>query len=351
MITDLQIPVVAAPMAGGVSTPELVAAVSDAGGLGFLGAGYLSEEALAGQIARTRELTDAPFGVNLFIPGPRQEVDFDAYSARINAEAVRYGVRPGTPHWDDDLYQAKVELVLAERIPVVSFTFGAPEKSTVDRLHAAGAEVVVTVTTPGEARIAAQRGADVLCVQGEEAGGHRAVFHDDGESPGGGPLFGLLAALRLVSAEVDLPLVAAGGLMHGADVAAVLSAGAVAAQLGTAFMLCDEAGTAQAQRAEIEAGARETALTRAFTGRPARGLVNRFLSANSGDAPAAYPQLHYMTKPLRAAAAQEGDPEAMSLWAGQAYSLARSLPAADLVRRLGAEAEQAAEATQRRLGR
>lgn len=348
VITDLKIPVIAAPMAGGVSTPELVAAVSAAGGLGILPAGYLPEETVSQQISRTRELTDAAFGVNLFVPGRRQAADLAGYRSRVEAEARRFGVEAGNGHWDDDLYQAKVELVIAERIPVVSFTFGAPARSTVDRLHAVDTEVVVTVTTPEEARVAVESGADVLCVQGFEAGGHRGVFDDDGESPAGGPLFGLLAALRLISAQTEVPLVAAGGLVHGADIAAVLSAGAVAAQLGTAFMVCDEAGTAATQRAELAAGTRTTDLTRAFTGKPARGLVNRFMAANSA-APAAYPQVHHLTKPVRAAASRADDPEAMSLWAGQTYSQARALPAAELLRHLRAEAAEALDAARNRL--
>jgi nitronate monooxygenase len=330
-------------MAGGPSTPELVAAVSAAGGLGFLAAGYLSEEALADRIARTRALTAEPFGVNLFVPGARREVPLDGYRSRVEAEAARYDVSAGAPHWDDNQYQAKVELVLAERVPVVSFTFGLPSKSTVDRLRAAGSEVVITVTTPQEARAAADVGADVLCVQGMEAGGHRGVFDDVANQPGGGELLGLLAALRLVSAEVDLPLLAAGGLVHGADVAAVLAAGAVAAQLGTAFLVCDEAGTQPAHRAELVAGERKTALTRAFSGRPARGLVNRFLVENSEHAPAAYPQVHNLTKPVRAAAGREGDPEGLSMWAGQTYSLAHPMPAGELVSRLAQEAREALE--------
>ncbi|WP_263251511.1 NAD(P)H-dependent flavin oxidoreductase [Saccharopolyspora rosea] len=343
MIAARSIPVVVAPMAGGISTPELVAAVCSAGGFGFLAAGYLSEEALAEQIATTRSLTSEPFGVNLFVPGERSDVDLEPYRRRVEAEADRYGVAAGPPHWDDDQYQAKVELVIAERVPVVSFTFGAPEKSTVDRLHEVGAEVVVTVTTPREARVAAEVGADLLCVQGMEAGGHRAVFDDDERSAGGGPLYGLLAALRMVQAEVDLPVVAAGGLVHGADVAAVLAAGAVAAQLGTAFLVCDEAGTQPAQRSEIASGQRETGVTRAFSGRPARGLVNRFMTEHGPEAPAAYPQLHHLTKPVRGAVGKAGDPEAMSLWAGQTYAQARPLPAAELVSRLVEEARQAVE--------
>src|SRR5690606_33305837 len=228
MIAKRQFPLISAPMAGGISTPELAAAVSSAGGLGFLAGGYLTEKALAEQVSAVRESTSEPFGVNLFVPGIRHAIDLDDYCARMGAEAARYGVRAGAPSWDDDQYQAKVELVVHQRIPVVSFTFGLPEESVVERLHEVGSEVVVTVTTPEEAAQAAAVGADAVCVQGMEAGGHRAVFEDDGRSPGGGPLYGLLAALRLVKAEVDLPVIAAGGLVHGADVAAVLTAGAVA---------------------------------------------------------------------------------------------------------------------------
>ncbi|GGI79895.1 hypothetical protein GCM10011581_16360 [Saccharopolyspora subtropica] len=254
MIAEREIPLIAAPMAGGVSTPELAAAVSGAGAFGFLAAGYLSAEALAGQVERLRALTSEPFGVNLFVPGRHRDVDLADYQERVRSASARYGVDAGSPQWDDDQYPAKVDLVITQRIPVVSFTFGPPDRSIVELLHEVGSEVVVTVTTPAEARLAAEVGADLLCVQGMEAGGHRAIFEDDRELPGGGPLYGLLAAIRLVQAEVDLPVIAAGGLVHGADVAAVLAAGAVAAQLGTAFMVCDEAGTQPVHRAEIAAG-------------------------------------------------------------------------------------------------
>ncbi|MCP2260826.1 nitronate monooxygenase [Streptoalloteichus tenebrarius] len=357
MINDVRIPIVAAPMAGGVSTPELVAAVTEAGAFGFLAAGYLRADALAEQITRTRALLGAgrsgrpaPFGVNLFVPGADSGADLASYRERLGAEARRYGVELGEPRWEDDDYPAKLELVLAERVPVVSFTFGCPDADVVRRVHEAGGQVVVTVTTPAEARVAVRAGADAVCVQGSEAGGHRAVFRDDGLSPGGGELFGTLGALRLVLAAVDVPVIAAGGLVRGADVAAVLTAGAAAAQLGTAFLRCPEAGTQPTQRAALTDAARGTALTRAFTGRPARGLVNRVMVEHSRHAPAAYPQLHHMTKPLRAAAGRADDPEAMSLWAGQTYALAEALPAGELVTRLHREAVEALDVARRRLG-
>jgi nitronate monooxygenase len=333
MFHTLAVPVIAAPMAGGASTPELVAAVNDAGGLGFLAAGYVTVEQLAEKIKRTQELTGAPFGVNLFVPGTRPTADISSYVERVTRCAEKVGAVPGDPRWDDDNYGAKLELVLALRVPVVSFTFGLPDADDVHRLKAAGSTVVVTVTTPSEARQAQQIGADVLCVQGSDAGGHRGTFTDDGISPGGGELYGTLAAIRLVKGAVDLPVIATGGLVHGADVAAVLAAGAVAAQLGTAFLGCPEAGTAAAQREALCEGARRTALTRAFSGRPARGLVNRFLIEHTPHAPAAYPNVHHLTKPVRAT----GELEVMSLWAGTTYPLAPAAPAAEVVRRLNEE--------------
>jgi nitronate monooxygenase len=334
-----KLPLIVAPMAGGPSTPELVAGAVNAGAFGFLAAGYLKPEALAAQLAKTRDLTGHSFGVNLFVPGKKSTVDISSYRVALETEAAKYGTEPGEPTWNDDDYPAKVDLLVADPVAVVSFTFGAPSASDVERLHAVGSKIVVTVTNPAEARKAAEVGADALCVQGFEAGAHRGTFTDDG-SAAGGPTLGLLAALRLIGAEVDLPMIATGGLVHGADVAAVLVAGAVAAQLGTAFLGSPEAGTQPVHREALKS-TRDTTVTRAFSGRPARGLVNRFLTEHNDEAPAAYPQVHNMTRPVRAAAAKAGDPEAISLWAGQTYSLAPHGPVADVIARLDAELKAA----------
>ncbi|WP_020420820.1 nitronate monooxygenase [Amycolatopsis sp. ATCC 39116] len=350
MFEELRVPVLVAPMAGGPTTPELVAAVAEAGGSGFLAAGYLSAEALGERIAKTRELTSRPFGVNLFVPGRESDVDLSPYVRRIEEEARHYEAEPGDPRWEDDDYPAKVELVAAQRIPFVSFTFGLPSTTDVARLHEAGSQVIVTVTTPEEAVRAVEAGADALCVQGFEAGAHRGLFVDDPEHPAGGEVYGLLALLRLIGSAVDLPLIAAGGIVHGADVAAVLAAGADAAQLGTAFLRADEAGTQLAHRKALAEGGRVTAITRAFSGRPARGLVNRFLTEHTPYAPSAYPQVHHLTKPVRAAAHAAGDPEGVNLWGGQTYSVAPEGPAAEIVARLKAEAKAAQERVTRRLG-
>jgi nitronate monooxygenase len=345
----LAVPVVLAPLAGGPSTPELAAAVSDAGGFGFLAAGYLTVAALGERLERARALTGAPIGVNLFVPGtPAPPRAVDAYAARLAGEARRAGVELGSPRFDDDGWAAKLELLTAAPVPVVSFTFGCPEPEVIDRLHRAGSEVWVTVTRPGEAGHAADAGADALVVQGAEAGGHRASFRDDpAEDLGGG--VGLLSLLQLVRAQVDLPLVASGGIATGAAVAAVLVAGAAAAQLGTAFLRCPEAGTAEVHRRAL-AGDAATAMTRAFTGRLARGIRNRFLDEHGAAAPVAYPEVHHLTAPLRQAGRAAGDPSLVNLWAGQSYQLGRDLPAGQLVRVLADEARAALEQAGRRWG-
>jgi nitronate monooxygenase len=329
-------PVVLAPLAGGPSTPELTAAVSDAGGLGFLAAGYLSPDELAARLARTRALTDRPVGVNLFLPGaPAATGSVEAYRRSLAADAVGIGAVPGDPRWDDDAVDAKLALLLDAPPAVVSFTFGLPDGEVVQRLHAAGAEVWVTVTSVAEALDAVDTGADALVVQGAEAGGHRGGRDDDPRNA-----VGLLPLLQLVGAHVARPLIATGGIATGAGVAAVLVAGARAAALGTAFLDCPEAGTSAVHRAALR-GDRPTALTRAFTGRTARGIVNGFLERHDGEAPAAYPEVHHVTAPLRRAARAAGRGDLVNLWAGQAYELTRSVPAGELVRGIGAEARAA----------
>lgn len=334
MLPSLRHPIVAAPMAGGPSTPALVAAVSGAGGLGMLAAGYKPTDDVAADIAAVRAVTDAPFGVNVFLPGPAADLaEVTAYAQRLAPEADRRGVALGVPSGGDDDWAAKVALLAAERVPVVSFAFGLPPADAVDALHRVGTAVLVTVTTPDEA--VAAGAVDALVVQGAEAGAHRGGPTDPDRDE-----IGLLALLRLVARVTPLPLVAAGGIADGAAIAGVLAAGATWAQLGTAFLRCPEAGTAPVHRAALaEPG--DTTLTRAFTGRRARALVTPFVTAHSAAAPAAYPQVHQLTAPLRAAARAAGDRDGVNLWAGQAHQLALDLPAADLVTRLAADTRTA----------
>jgi nitronate monooxygenase len=328
-------------MAGGPSTPELAIAVCEAGGLGFLAAGYKRADGVRDQIRTVRGGTSAPFGVNVFVPAP-EPADSAAlrdYLDRLGPEAERQGAELGEPRFDDDDWEPKLEVMYEQRPAAVSFTFGCPEASVVNRLHGVGVAVWVTVTNLTEALVARAAGADALVAQGTEAGGHRGGFVDDGSDEGG---IGLLALLRVLASGTPLPLIATGGIADGAALAAVLCAGASAAQVGTALMLAPEAGTADAQRAVL-AERRPTRVTRAFTGRPARGIVNRFMAEHSGVAPVAYPEIHHVTGPLRAAARRSGDSDAFNLWAGQAHDLVQARPAGEIVGEMAAQARAVLE--------
>ncbi|ALU38836.1 hypothetical protein AS188_02710 [Kocuria flava] len=338
-LSDLRLPVVGAPMAGGPSTPALAAAVTGAGGLGFLAAGYRPVDRLAADVEEVRGRTDGPFGVNLFVPDPaaghpgadlRRAVE--DYRRALAPEAERLGAElPAVDPADDDAWAEKLELVERLRVPVVSFTFGLPPQEVLSRLAAAGCTTAVTVASVPEAVDSARAGADLLVVQGPEAGGHRGTHRVDAV-PGEEPLPALLGAVR---AAVDVPLVAAGGIASARDAAALLDAGAAAVQVGTLLLRTPEAGTSAPYREALASGRYSgTAVTRAFSGRCARGLRNGFLERYTHMAPAAYPQVNQLTKPLRAAAARAGDPEAIALWAGTGSAAAREAPAAEVVREL-----------------
>ena len=319
-------------MAGGASTPALAAAVTEAGGLGYVAAGYKTAAAVADDLAAVRAATSGPLALNVFIVERHEPIkeELDAYRAALEPEAKRLGATLGEPTWDDDGRRAKLELVLDERPDLVSFTFGCPEAEVLSRLADAGVHTAVTVTTADEAREAVVRGAQSLVVQGPDAGAHRGTW-DLLAEPSTQPLPELI---RDVRAAVDVPLVAGGAVMDAADVEAVLGAGAVAALCGTAYLLAGEAGTNPLHRKALTDPAFEvTELTRAYTGRWARGLANRFI-AEHRDAPAAYPQLHHLTAPLRKAAVAAGDAQVAHLWAGTGHALARPGPAAEITRSL-----------------
>ncbi|MEW2081217.1 nitronate monooxygenase [Streptomyces sp. NPDC005283] len=343
-LTDLcRYPIVQAPMAGGASCPQLAASVSDAGGLGFLAAGYKTADGMYQEVKQIRGLTGQPFGVNLFMPQPNtaDPAAVGVYRQQLAGEAAWYETPLGDPDSGrDDGYEAKLAILLDDPVPVVSFTFGCPTRDVLDSFAKAGTFTVVTVTTPEEAQAAQWAGADAVCVQGIEAGGHQGTHRDDPAADGSG--IGLLSLIGLVRETVQLPVIAAGGLMRGGQIAAVLAAGASAAQLGTAFLVCPESGAnVLHKQAMTNPLFVRTELTRAFSGRPARGLVNRFMREHGPYAPAAYPQVHHLTSGLRKAAAKAGDPQGMALWAGQGHRMARELPAGQLVDVLAAELDSA----------
>jgi nitronate monooxygenase len=351
ILDQLRYPVVLAPLAGGPSTPELAAAVTNAGGLGFLGSGYLSSEATKERIVQAKQLTDGPLGVNVFSPSPKptEPSRLIAYVEHLRRWAEQNSLTLGEPEYSDDDWEAKLSLLASGPVEVVSFTFGCPPREVIELIRSAGSEVWVTITTPDEARQAADLGANVLVVQGSEAGGHRGSFTDHPRLP----VYGLLALLQLTrhavavtpdagapTPEAPVPLVASGGIATGAALAAVLCAGARAAQIGSAFMLAPEAGTTAAHRAALKTQ-RSTALTRAFTGRLARGISNEFMAAHEEHAAVGYPEVHYVTAPLRARAREQGNPELINLWAGEAHELARERPAAEIVQALVRDARAA----------
>lgn len=333
---SLVLPVLGAPMAGGPSTPELVAAVNSAGGIGFLAAGYCSAAQVAEQIAQVRALSAGPVGVNLFVMAeePVDMASIGVYRAALAVEAERLGVELGRPLWDDDGLTDKLEVVFDLRPEMVSFTFGTPGADVLHRLASLGIATAVTVTSVDEARLAVAHGADVLVVQGPEAGGHRGTFRVSDE-PSSLPLTELVPAVVSLG---SVPVVAAGGIMTAYRASELLRKGAVAVQVGTALLDTDEAGTAATHRAALHDPLIDgTLVTRAFTGRPARSLVNRFAREHA-DAPAAYPHIHHLTAPLRAAAMRVGDTSTAHLWAGTGYRNLQPGPARDVVLTIGAVA-------------
>ncbi|MCB4207750.1 NAD(P)H-dependent flavin oxidoreductase [Arthrobacter sp. UM1] len=330
-------PLVCAPMAGGPSTPELAAAVDRAGGLGFLAAGYLSPEALREQIERARSLGARRLGVNLFLPqpGPNSRAELEAYRKRLAPEYAELGAEPPEGfRFDDDALEAKAAVLEELRPDAVSTTFGLPSPELVSRLRAAGIAVLATVTSPDEIGRALAGDADGVVVQGAEAGGHRGAF-DPYAEPEEHSTPDLVRAAAGHPARRGRPVIAAGGISSPEDLRAALDAGALAGQAGTAFLLAEEAGTKPLYReALLRLGERPTAVTRAFSGRAARSVENAMTRKHSAEAPSAYPEVHYLTAPLRAAAAAAGDAEHLNLWAGERF--------AEVVAGLGLAGERAA---------
>jgi nitronate monooxygenase len=330
--------IIAAPMAGGTSTPRFVQAAGDSGGLGFLAAGYKTVEAMQAEMREVRS-TGVRFGMNVFVPdraqlNPPAPVvrELEDYRRSLEPDARRYGVAlPGLRLDDDDVWQGKVDALLEDPVEIVSFTFGLPEQAEVRAFKRAGSMVLATVTNTAEALLAVERGVDALVVQHDSAGGHSGAFlppAGDADSPGPKTTAELLARVR---AAVGVPLVAAGGIMDSAGLDAVLAAGAAAAQLGTAFLRSDESGARQLHKDALASpGFTETRLTRAFTGRQARALANSFVR-DHGDAPEGYPAIHHLTTPIRAAAAAAGDPERLNLWAGTGWRQAADGPVAGIM--------------------
>ncbi|MBA1243558.1 NAD(P)H-dependent flavin oxidoreductase [Pseudomonas japonica] len=330
---NITVPIIQAPMVG-VSTPTLAAAVSNAGGLGSLGLGASSSEQARAMIAEARALTCGPLNLNLFCHAPAQaqpEVDARWLQGLVPLFA-EFGATP--PATMKEIYRTFVgnhsmlEVLLDARPAAVSFHFGLPGAEAIEALKAVGAVLLCSVTSLEEAEQAVAAGVDALIAQGYEAGGHRGVF-----DPARDTQLGTLALVRLLAQRVNLPLIAAGGIMDGVAARACLDLGASAVQLGTAFIRCPESAASPAYR-EALVGPRghDTRITAAISGRPARGLVNRnFTSLGSTGIPD-YPLAYDAQKALAAAAAAKGSGAFAVQWAGQGAPLARAMPAGELVR-------------------
>ena len=332
----MSVPLVAAPMSGGPTTPEMVSAATRAGALGMLAAGYKTVEAVEAEIKKVRA-EGIPFGINLFAPNPLP-VDPDGYrtyAAIVQQDADQFAVTlPPEPIEDTDRFDEKIALLLDDPVPMASFTFGIPPRDVITALQRANTVVVQTVTTAEEAALAHEAGVDMLAVQAAAAGGHSGTL-----SPRQ-PLrpVPIVDLVRQVAATVPLPIMAAGGLATSAAVAEVVRAGAAAAVVGTVLLRANESGASATHREALTDPAyTETVITRAFTGRPARGLRNAFIDAHEAQAPLGYPAIHYLTTGMRKAAAAAGKPDYVHLWAGTGYRHATAEPAADILRRLASE--------------
>lgn len=332
-------PIIQGPLGGGPSTPELVAAVSNARGLGSLGAAYSTPDQIANDIARIRSLTSKPFQVNLFAGGWDANAQADASPMLEILAEIHHALGialPAPPIPKPDPFPDQLEVVLTAQPPIFSFTFGIPTPDAIARLKQRGILILGTATTVAEARLLRDAGADAIAAQGAQSAAHRGTFADPFESS----MIPTLDLVRGIVAAVDLPVIAAGGIMDGTDIVASIDAGASAVMLGTAFLVTDESAASPAHKQAILNAARDnTVVTRAFSGRPARGIPNKFIQTLAGreNAILPYPLQNALTRAMRTAAAQQGNADFLALWAGQGLTRARSMPAAKLVDKLVAE--------------
>jgi nitronate monooxygenase len=331
---DIKYPIIQAGMAGGPTTPELVAAVSNAGALGTLGAGYMSPEEIRNVLSQIKKLTKAPYAVNLFLPQDYEKNEMRILNMQKHLNVYRKQL--GIPEVDDipdmrDIFNQQLDVVIEARAKIVSFTFNNPSKSLIEKLHDSGITVMATATTVKEARELESSGVDVIVAQGSEAGGHRGTFLDVEDEA----LIGTMALVPQVVDAVRCPVFAAGGIMDGRGVAAALSLGATAVQLGTAFLTVHESGASEIHQDSILSSKdTDTKITQAFSGKSARGFKNEMMmNLEKLDLPP-YPIQHILTSDIRKEAARQGNKEMISMWAGQASAMSQKQSAQELIESL-----------------
>jgi nitronate monooxygenase len=337
-LLNIKYPIIQAPMAGGITTSQLVSAVSNSGGLGMVGAGYMAPDAMKEQIREIKELTARNFGVNLFVPNEFHVTSDEIESAEKVLKPIREKLNLRDKGQLDlpnhkknfEIFDELIQIVINENVPVCSFTFGLPSKEVISELKAHNIILLGTATTVREAMEAEKVGMDAIVVQGSEAGGHRGNFiSEDKES-----LIGLMSLIPQVADHVRIPVIAAGGIMDGRGLMASLCLGAKAVQMGTAFLTCTESGAHHLYKEAImNAGEEEMVLTNAFSGKWARGIKNRFIEEIQGKG--AFPQFpiqNALTQPIRKAAASQKNIDYMSLWSGQSPRLAKTQSVEDLIK-------------------
>eukprot|EP00405_Crypthecodinium_cohnii_P018005 CAMPEP_0206448624 /NCGR_PEP_ID=MMETSP0324_2-20121206/17584_1 /ASSEMBLY_ACC=CAM_ASM_000836 /TAXON_ID=2866 /ORGANISM="Crypthecodinium cohnii, Strain Seligo" /LENGTH=361 /DNA_ID=CAMNT_0053917805 /DNA_START=93 /DNA_END=1178 /DNA_ORIENTATION=+ len=351
-LRSLRVPIVQAPMAGGITTPALVAAVADAGGIGAFGFAYSTREKISADLKATENLRTQISGsrkigavnANFFvypeggIPRPSKDTTTKALAALATQPGGQSASEPQPPYFMD--LNDQLEAVWEQPPDLLTFHFGIPHRSIIERAKSLGILVGVSATSPAEAQEIAAGGADFVVAQGFEAGGHRGIFNENGPDE----QLPTLELVRRLKEHIQLPIFAAGGIMDGKDIADALAAGAVAAQMGTAFLTCAESGTGRPHReylASPEIAKRGTTITRGFSGRPARGIVNKFIEAMANQPVMPFPLQNTATGQLRKEAGARGDAEYQSLWAGTNFAKCRSLPAAELIHTLMAELQEA----------
>ncbi|GGC97292.1 putative nitronate monooxygenase [Thalassobacillus devorans] len=341
-LLNIKFPIIQAGMAGGVTTPELVAAVSNAGGLGTIGAGYMTADALQTAIRETKKRTDKPFSVNVFVPeeSTGSEADISFANALLQPFHEKLQIEPTQEvSHSSSTFQKQLDVIVEEKVPVCSFTFGVPSEKVISRLKSHQIRLIGTATTVKEAIINGDAGIDLVVAQGSEAGGHRGTFAASFEQGA----VGIMSLVQRMAARISIPVIAAGGIMDARGFVAVNKLGAKGVQMGTAFLTSPESGAKPLHKqAILKSDGDDTVLTRSFSGKPARGIENDFvrqMRQQEHQLPP-YPIMNTLTKQLRKAAAEQNKPDYMSLWAGQNASLSRELPAGQLIRQMVKEVKE-----------
>ncbi|WP_077622354.1 NAD(P)H-dependent flavin oxidoreductase [Sediminibacillus massiliensis] len=343
----IKYPVIQAPMAGGVTTSKLVAEVSNCGGLGTIGAGYMSPGQIRNQINEIRQWTSCNFGINLFVPTEFNVIEEEVEAANHLLQPIQEQLKvPRTNYREvplfeetSEIFRKQVKVVIEEKVPICSFTFGIPPKEVIDTFKQHDVVLVGTATSVEEALAIEESGMDIVVVQGSEAGGHRGAFiKADDSSP-----VGLMSLIPQVSDNVSIPVIGAGGIMDGRGLMASLLLGAEGVQMGTAFLTCLESGAHPLHKnAVLHAREDDTVLTKAFSGKWARGIVNEFITDMHRMKVSwpGFPVQNALTKGLRAASSRQNKKEFMSLWSGQSPRLAKAQTVKALMEDIVSSAEE-----------